>query len=242
MSVVRNGFQTFVNQEPAPAAPGDFASANLRAFVPAFRMAVSSNDPVLVGNFAWYVPDAANGISSVHADDQGPNSLLGFVHREQGETIITEFLGMSREAVETGFPVSLMSKGDFWAYFTDGADVGAAVYADAATGAPTTDDDSGNNPATGFVVKTAVPVDVAFTASLAVATGVLTVSAVASGVLEAGQFISGTTVPSGVRITGQKSGTTGGVGDYYTDNLQAAAVTSRAMTAQAGKLAKISSW
>jgi hypothetical protein len=93
--------------------------------------------------------------------------------------------------------------------------------------------------ATPFKVKTPVAVDAAFTAAIA-ATGVMTVSAVASGVLSVGQFISGAGVPANVQIVSQLSGSTGGVGTYEVNHL--AAISSEAMTATAGKAAKISTW
>lgn len=238
MSLTRSGFQQFVNEQPAPACAGDFASSNPRASVaaPAGGFRVAPDESVRVGFFAWATP--ATGL--VHSEETGA-SILGFVHREN-QTVITDFLDYAREVVQSGFAAVLHSKGDFWAQFQSGAAVGDIVYADAATGEPTTDDDSGANPDTGFTVLTAVPVDAVFTGSIAITTGVLTVSAVASGVVEAGQFLSGTGILKNVQVGPQLTGTTGGVGTYATNNVGRAAVSSTTLTGVQGKLAKISTW
>ncbi len=216
-SPTRNGFQLFVNQQPAPAVAGDFASANLRASlngsVPdiaapnavslAYRVAPGA--VVIVGNFAW-----ANPTTGLVYGTETANCRVAFVHREQGQTIITAFKGQDRFAIQEGFPVALMVKGDFWAQFVAGAATEAPVYATAADGSPTTT--AGGNVATGFTVKTAVAADASVTAEMDATqskTGILNVTAVASGVLSVGQFISGTNVPAassaGSRTSGRPS-------------------------------------
>jgi hypothetical protein len=64
-----------------------------------------------------------------------------------------------------------------------------------------------------------------FTGSIAVTTGTLIVTAVASGVLYTGMALTGTLVVAGTYITGQTSGTTGGIGVYTTNQTTAAAST-----------------
>lgn len=83
---------------------------------------------------------------------------------------------------------------------------------------------------------------------------VLDVTAVASGTLGAGDVISGSGITAGTQITGQLSGTTGGVGLYSISVAQGPiageAVTSNAIQTNfkvkskcaAGEVAKISSW
>ena len=68
---------------------------------------------------------------------------------------------------------------------------------------------------------------VSFTGSIATTT--LTVTAVASGVIQVGQFISGTGVTAGTYITAQTGGATGGIGTYTVNNSQT--VAGEAMTA-----------
>jgi len=71
-----------------------------------------------------------------------------------------------------------------------------------------------------------------FTGSIAITTGILTVTAVASGVLYTGMAITGTGINPATYITGQISGATGDVGTYNTNQTSAAAST--AITGYAG--------
>lgn len=240
MAAERSGFQQFVNEQPPPAVAGDFASSNPRASLGgsgglAFRAAAAQL--VIVGNFAW-----ADPVDGLVYGEETADTLLAFVHREQGQTVITDFLGFARDSILAGLPVSLQTRGDFWATFNEAVAVGDTVYADAATGAPTTDDDGGANPDTGFTAKTPVAADAVFTGSIALNTGVLTITAIASGVPVQGQFLSGTNVPKNTRILSQLTGTPGDTGTYQTDNYGRAAVASTTITGVQGKLAKISTW
>ena len=98
---------------------------------------------------------------------------------------------------------------------------------------------------TDYFVDSPVVVAAQFTASLA-ANGVLTVSAVASGVLESGlqfaQASGANGLPPNIVIRGQISGTAGGTGDYRTNMQVAPVVTSQAMVSNQGTLAQISTW
>lgn len=85
-------------------------------------------------------------------------------------------------------------------------------------------------------ITTANCVFASFTATLSTA-GVLNVTAVASGTIIPGQVVVGTGVPTGTGnprtasyITGQQSGTTGGIGVYTVANPPTTAVTSESMT------------
>jgi hypothetical protein len=84
---------------------------------------------------------------------------------------------------------------------------------------------------------------------------VLDVTAVASGVVGVGEVIVGSGITTGTRITGQLSGTAGGVGTYSLSGVAQHEQTAEAITvagiatnfivnsvAAAGELAKISSW
>lgn len=208
-----NGFQNKVNRNPAPAAKGDFADANIRAVVIAVGAALyaasSPNHPI-VGNFAW--ADQTNGIAS--GGYYGDASWkLGFVHRET-QALIVPFLAPAELAIDAGQPTTLYDQGSFWTLFPLGANVGDKVFANyvdgsvyaAPAGTSTTDD--------------------TVTASLA-STGILTVTAT-SGAIVVGDVISGSGVPAGVRVTAFLSGT-GGNGTYQTTGTTV--VTSRTMTA-----------
>jgi hypothetical protein len=101
---------------------------------------------------------------------------------------------------------------------------------------------------TAFKFESSVPVNPTFTASLA-SSGVLTVSAVATGIIETTGVqvpleLSGTGVPRNTRILAQLTGTAGSTGTYRT-NLPAGnapVVASSPMSALTGRLAKISNW
>ena len=97
------------------------------------------------------------------------------------------------------------------------------------------------------------------TASVATVTAfgiVLNVTAVGSGVLEVGDAVSGTGVPSGAVVASQVSGTAGGVGIYTLDTTATAYAASTTVTAvggvltafkaqsvaAVGELVKISTW
>ena len=201
MSITRTGFPTLVNLQPPPGAPGQFASMNPRATVlagtGALRAALAA--AVVVGNFAWAATDG------VAYGDSSHGGLLGFVGNDH-QTVITDFLGQSRLSVQAGFPVTLFSRGDFWAFVNGGAiTVGLPVYADRDTGAPT-------------ISATAASV----TGSISTTT--LTVTAVGSGALRVGDVLVGSGVTANTTITAFGTGT-GGVGTYTVDTSQTASST-----------------
>jgi hypothetical protein len=192
MSISRNGFQTFVNNQPPPAVCGDFASMNPRATVVAGPggLLADTATPVVVGNFAWALNGVAYGVKTALA-------AIGFVANEL-QTVITDYLGQSRLVVQGGFPVSLYSYGDFWAFVQGGAvAVGATIYADRDTGAPT-------------VFNGAF----AGTANQTGSSTTMTVTAATAGKLEIGDVLIGSGVDSGLTIVAQLTGTPGGVGTY----------------------------
>lgn len=201
MSLQRGDFQTFVNRHLAPGVVGGFASMNPRAVVLAGPGAFKADSaaPVLVGGFAWATPSdgIAYGI-------QKASALLGFVANEE-QTVITDFLGVSRLAVQAGFPVTLYSHGDFWAQVSGVVAVGGSVYADAMTGAASASATSFSGTGT---------IDDGAGASGTI----LTISAVASGSIRIGDTLVGTTTP-GTKVTAFGTGT-GGVGTYTVDTAQ----------------------
>jgi len=220
-----SGFQRQVNLTPAPAAAGDFASANPRASVLAGPNGLVAGPlGVTVGKFAWVDIDDI----TVKSYGVAPHAPNGFVHREQ-QALITAYLAEAGVLVPEGFPVTLHQEGDFWALLTgaDAAVRGSAIYANYGTG-----DVTAVNAATGGVVTGAMgstntaALGATFTAS---GSGTnLTVSAV-TGVISIGDTISGTGIPAGTTIVSQTSGTTGGAGVYVTS----AATTISAATATA---------
>lgn len=229
----RNGFQNAVNTQLPPAVAGDFAGASLRAFAPGGPKGfVADTAGVIVGRFAW-----GNPVTGLAANVQAANTILGFVHREQGVALITTFLDYFTETIRGGLALSLMTRGQVWARFPAGAAVGLPVYVDPATGIATTT--VGSNVLTPFYVVTPVVADSAFT-GVVDANGILTVSAPSGGPLSPGQQVTGTGVAANTFIVAQMTGTVGGAGTYQLSYRKA--VTSASMTATAGKLAKISTW
>lgn len=92
-------------------------------------------------------------------------------------------------------------------------------------------------------------VDAVGTASIAVSTGIMTVTALASGLFESGQYLNGTGVPRDLFMTSQITATTpsfanggGGTGTYQTTTIGNAAVASTTVTGKQAQLVKISTW
>jgi hypothetical protein len=235
------GFQTVVNQDPAPAVKGDFAGANPHAAVLApeggFKAAGSPRFPI-VGNFAW--GNLADGL--VGCNFLGlTTEVLGFLRRDQMALLLDYFAGDTTMRLYPGAAVTIYSQGAFWAEFPAGATVGEKVFANYLDG-------SVYAAAAGTTTVSAT-----FTGVIAVTTGILTSSAV-TGTIQVGDVLSGTGVPAGTRILAQISGTPGGAGTYQTSIVTA--VASTAMTARdsvetdftvdtpalAGELAQITNW
>lgn len=212
MSISRNGFQTFVNRNPPPGVVGDFASMNPRATAlagpGAFRSASTLNylsqvNVPIVGSFAWGQGDFAYGQKPVGA------SVMGFVANEL-QTLTTfppsiSDPNMYRLAVQSGFPVTLFTHGDFWAQavgMVNGfVSAGDTAYVRPYDGGVT--NDSTAFSATG--VQTA-------------ASTTLTVSAVTKGALVPGMVITGSGVAANTSIVVQLTGTPGGAGTYTVSN------------------------
>jgi hypothetical protein len=111
---------------------------------------------------------------------------------------------------------------------------------------------------TPFQVASNVKVNATFTGSLAVPVspavgGILTVSAVAGGVLTAGQFITATgggglLSNQNVQILSQLTATSpafptgGGTGTYLTNNVNSVVTSTNTFVATQGQKGKISSW
>lgn len=235
------GFQKFVNQQPAPAEPGDFAGANPRMSIPSpqggFKVGA---DPLIVGRFAWGNP--ATGLAESNSANGG---LLGFVHREN-QTIITEFLGESRMAVQAGFPVTLMGRGEFWADVgAAGCDAGEPVYANNTTGLA--QQSSSGGTLTPYVFASTVPVPAVTDADTEIdaETGVMhVVSALASGVLEVGMVLTWPGMPANAHVVLQAQLETEG-GDestWQTSFYGQPAVAATTVTGTQGTMAKISTW
>jgi hypothetical protein len=120
------GFQTSVNQQPAPAVERAFASANPRASVlPSDGVSVADSSGVTVGRFAWL----ANGL----VNNAGSGVPSGFVHRDH-QALNFSLLSDSTMVIPQGYAVTLHNQGDFWARTTTIATVGQKVFASNTTG------------------------------------------------------------------------------------------------------------
>lgn len=212
----QNGFQNVVNAQPSPAVAGDFADMNIRATILAGAGAMIAAGPtgpipgalVGVGGFAW--ADQATGVVA-GAFQGSATAKVGFVHREN-RGLIVNFLAPETLAYEPGQEVILYNKGSFWVKSTHTtATVGQKAFAKYIDG-------SIYFGAHGDSTQVA-----SVTGSIAVTTGILTVSAVGSGVLAPGVVLSGVNVPPGTAILAQLTGTIGGTGTYSTTTTVAAA-------------------
>lgn len=205
------GFQNSVNIQPAPAAAGDFASANLRAAVLAgpgeFIAPVGG---LTVGNFVWANPDTG-AVSASYV----PGYQLGFLHREQ-QGLITTFLGDSTMQVLPGTILTLQSQGEFWARFAAGATPGQGVFADAGTGAPiagTVGTPPGTDAFTGDIGFNGTGA-VGSTFTIAITTNVATITGIGAGqYLSAGDLVTSANI-AGLAIGAQLTGTAGSNGTY----------------------------
>jgi hypothetical protein len=207
------GFPTQVNVVPGVGVAGDFASTNPRTSVVNGPGAfVAGPLGVAVGLFAW--ADAAN----VRVNNFGGGAPTGFVHRAQ-QGLITNFLQEASMIVPAGIPVTLFSSGDFWVK-NDGASTSAisqVAYVNNSNGKVQFGSNWTGASVTGSIAANVV--------TGSIAAQVLTVSAVTTGYLTAGQSISGTNVTAGTTITGQLTGTPGGVGTYSVSVAQTVAST-----------------
>ena len=120
------GFQSVINQYPAPGVEGGFASTNPHAtFLAGEAALVADTTGVTVGRFAW----AVNGVAS----NAGTGAPSGFVNRD-GQASITTWLGAASNVVQAGREVTLMVAGDFWARTSTAATRGQKIFASLTTG------------------------------------------------------------------------------------------------------------
>lgn len=190
-------FQSVINAQPAPAQAGDIASSNpVSSMLAGAGQLVVPAGGLTVGNFAFVTPATLVAKRNYVAGD-----LIGFVARRQ-EGLITIFLAESTYQLQAGFPLTLMTGGDFWAKFANAATPGQAVYADETTGAPIA------GSATDTVTASA-----GYTGTASFATNVMTVVTATAGVLSVGDTVTSAGVAAGTTVTSFGTGT-GGVGTY----------------------------
>jgi hypothetical protein len=208
-------FQATINNQPAPAKAGDFASANPRATMLAGPGTITAAAAgVTIGNFVWV--DKSTGVAS----NNGIGVPDGFVVNKL-QAAITVWLAGNSLIVPGGMPLTVFKQGDFWAATSTQAVPGMKVYANYTTGAISTYA-TGSAPQGASVTATIAAGAGSVTGKIAPSTtpdgryGVttLTVTAVGSGALVPGATLSGSGVVSGTKIVSQLTGTAGGVGTY----------------------------
>lgn len=229
------GFQTQVYSQPVQAVAGDFATANQYASIKAGPGGLISGAAGLtIGRFAWIAaPTDPNGTDQI-ANNFGNGAPAGFVHRAQ-QGLNTTFLSDAGMVIPSGFPVTLMSQGDFWV-INDGTTVaqyGMKAYADVLTGkvsfAATGSQTTGASVTASIAAST-------FSVTGSIQGDVLNVTAVGSGSVVPGATISGTGIATGTQISSQMSGIAGGVGTYALTVSQQKAVASTTVSGTYGTM------
>lgn len=230
-------FQTSINIQPGLAVAGDFCAANPPASALAgegkFNAGAAGINMAL---FCWH-----DTTDDTLVNNYGPGAPCGFVRRSFGAAQMTQFLAEYGGQILPGQSVDIFIGGAFWVK-NDGSGAatrGQKAFAQYGTGKVL------------FAAAGATIAGAAFTA--AIATSVMTVSAVASGTIRQGAPITGSGVSAGTYVGSQISGTPGGVGTYNVVGTTTAASTSMttpdaietkwnaASNAAAGELVKMSS-
>jgi hypothetical protein len=234
-------FQTSVNQFLAPGLPGGWAGSNpYVSLVPpntgdltatnAASWRVGATGAIL-GNFAF--ADSATGlVTAGHPGTVGP-IRIGFVQRDQ-MALITNYLGETAVTLFAGQPITLMTRGDFWARFAAGATVGQYVFASYADGSPIAQ--ATNTPPTGSAV------------TVTNTSGQPTLTVTAGTVPAVGSPLSGTGVPAGAYVV-SVNGNVVTMSANSTAGVTSVTATTAFLTefrvaslAAAGEIAKISVW
>lgn len=190
------GFQTVINNQPAPAEAGDFAGVNPRASVlggPGQYVAPTGG--AVVGRFCWVDP-----VTGATSQTFVSGYLIGFLRRGNN-AIITQFLGEAVYSVDRGLVLDIFDQGDFWALFDAGATPGQRVWADPSTGKPI----AGGATAPTLDAFTAV---LGGSGTIAITANVATVT-LAAGWIDAGSTLTSATlgtVTLGARLTGVAGG------------------------------------
>lgn len=213
------GFQQQVNLQPAPALPGDFASANPRESVLAGPgQLVAGPSGLTPGRFAWM--DA----TGTYASNSGSGPVTGFVHRAFGEATMLSWYTETGNTILPGQNVTLHMTGDFWVTNagSNPVTIGMKAYASFVDGSVTFGP-SGSPPTAGTVTASIAPQTSSSTGSINGT--LLSVTAVSSGNLVPGTILSGSGVTTGTSIVAQTSGTQGGAGTYTVSIPQVAAST-----------------
>lgn len=115
------------------ASEGWFAGPNPRVNQLAGPDALVAGDPdgIAVARFGWANIDTGKALNARNS----AADRLGWVFPVWG-TWQRVYVHLGRRYVRPGLPVTLFTRGDFWAMFPGGALVGQPVYADPLDGTP----------------------------------------------------------------------------------------------------------
>lgn len=132
-----SGFQQKVNELPAFAVAGDFASANPRATAiggPGYFVAPASG--IMVGAFAQIVNGTGGGPGSINNPSVGTPWTTApqvFVGRAGQMAVWYDLLQQSGNTIPEGYPVTAYEAGDFWmggpSLLTTSASGGQKIFA-----------------------------------------------------------------------------------------------------------------
>ena len=210
-----SGFQSSVSSMPAPGVAGDRASLNpLYTYDAGPGGLVAGSSGVTVGRFGWVSSQAMDfNASPAIVNNFGSGVVSGIVARLM-QGVITTFLADASLVIPQGYPIGLVTGGDFWVK-NDGATaavIGQKAYAGftdgkvtfAASGAPTT------ASATASVISAGT----AATFTGAISGNVMTAAATVTNTIYPGAVISGAGVATGTMVFAQLTGTTGKDGTY----------------------------
>jgi hypothetical protein len=205
-------FPTQVNAMQAPAAEGDFASANPRKTVLAGEGALVAGQGVIagavvagivVGRWGWLsYAGVDNDEAPAIVNTFGAGMPAGLVHRLQ-VGLITAYLATSSMVLLQGQQAELFSDVDLWVKNTGTTPAlvnqkAFAVFADGTTtfAAANATPPGGNGTASSIAAAT-------FSATGSIADNIATITNVASGSVVPGASFSGTGVSTGTKIVSQ---------------------------------------
>lgn len=129
------GFQNKVNQLPAFAVTGDFASANPRATAiggPGYFVAPAGG--IQVGAFVWIAKNATQGgpgvLSQPSVGTPATTKPNGFVGRAGQVATWTDLMQQAGMTIPEGYNVTVHKTGDFWmGGTTTAASAGQKIFA-----------------------------------------------------------------------------------------------------------------
>jgi hypothetical protein len=229
------GFQSQIYNQPAQAVAGDRASQNPIATYDAGPGGlVADASGVTVGNFCWTTPPTdPDGANTFATQVKGAGNVAGFLYNWT-QALNTIFLSDAGLVIPQGLPVALATQGDFWVVNAGSSEavVGQKAYANFGTGAVTFA--NSGSPTTGATATTSTIAASTFSVTGSIQNDLMTVTAVTSGTIVAGASISGTGIVSSPIVTGQISGTTGGVGVYTISPSQQKSVASTTISGTYG--------